>query len=335
MTRRIFVTGAGGFIGRATADLLRALGHEVIAVVRDPATAPTSLSGTGVWLVAGDLTSAAEIREAMAGSDGVIHLAGSYRVGISARQRPAMHEANVAVTERVLDAAIAEGVERIVAVSTVNVLGNTHGAVPDETHRRDLAEGFVSYYDETKYRAHVAAEARIAAGAPIIIAMPGTVYGRGDHSGIGAQLKAAYDGTARYVALGSLGITPVHVDDVAAGIVGALDRGRIGESYVIAGEPMRLSEAMGISADAAGVSPPRRTISTRALRLAARLGPGLGAVLGLDPNLAEIVRAADGVTYWASHAKAAAELGFAPRALEIGARDAFGQPGRSPRPRRA
>lgn len=335
MTRQIFVTGAGGFIGGATTDLLRALGHEVVAVVRDLATARPNLSAIGVRLVAGDLSSAAEIRDAMAGSDGVIHLAGSYRVGISAKERPAMYEANVAVTERVLDAAIADGIERIVAVSTVNVLGNTHGAVPDETYRRDLAEGFVSYYDETKYRAHVAAEARIAIGAPVIIAMPGTVYGRGDQSGIGVQLKAAFDGTARYTALGTLGITPIHVDDVAAGIVAALDRGRIGESYVVAGQPMRLSEAIEISARAAGRHPPRYNISNRALRLAARLGPGSGALLGLDPNLAEIVRASDGVTYWASHAKAAAELGFAPRALEIGAHDAYGLPGPPGRPRRA
>src|SRR4029077_704577 len=105
----------------------------------------------------------------------VIHYAGSYRVGISASERPAMYEANVALTERVLDAAIALGIPRIVYVSTVNAFGNTKGRVPDETFRRDLADGFASYYDETKYQAHVAAEARIAAGAPIVIVMPGTV----------------------------------------------------------------------------------------------------------------------------------------------------------------
>ena len=107
-----------------------------------------------------------------------------------------MYEANVGATQRVLDAAIAAGVPRIVYISTVNVFGNTHGRIVDETYRRDLAEGFLSYYDETKYLAHVAAEARIEAGAPIVIVQPGTVYGAGDHSGIGAQLKAAYDGTA-------------------------------------------------------------------------------------------------------------------------------------------
>ena len=55
-----------------------------------------------------------------------------------------MWDANVGTTERVLDAAIAEHVRRIVYVSTVNVFGNTHGAVVDETYRRDLAAGFLS-----------------------------------------------------------------------------------------------------------------------------------------------------------------------------------------------
>ena len=102
----------------------------------------------------------------MTGAAGVIHIAGSYLVGIPASERPAMYEANVGATQRVLDAAIAAGVPRIVYISTVNVFGNTHGRIVDETYHRDLAEGFVSYYDETKYLAHVAAEARIEAGAP-------------------------------------------------------------------------------------------------------------------------------------------------------------------------
>ena len=109
----------------------------------------------------------------MHGADGLIHAAGSYRVGIPAAERPAMWDANVGTTKRVLDAAMRPASPRIVYVSTVNVFGNTHGRIVDETYRRDLAEGFLSWYDETKYRAHEAAEQRIAAGAPIVIVLPG------------------------------------------------------------------------------------------------------------------------------------------------------------------
>src|SRR5205814_9464340 len=139
-------------------------------------------------------------------------------------QRPRMLDINVGATERVLDAAIAAGVPRIVYVSTVNVFGNTHGQMPDESYRRDLREGFISYYDETKFRAHEAAEKRIAAGASIVIVMPTHVYGPHDHTLVSEQVGMAYRGTLRFTALKNLGTAWVHVYDVADGIVAALDR---------------------------------------------------------------------------------------------------------------
>jgi nucleoside-diphosphate-sugar epimerase len=305
--------------------ILRARDDDVIAIVRDPeAAAAISLRRMGARPVEGDLRSETELRRLMTGADGVIHVAGAYLVGILASERPAMFEANVAATESVLDAAIAVGVPRIVYVSTVNVFGNTHGTVPDETYHRDLREGFLSYYDETKYLAHVAATSRIEAGAPIVIVQPGIVYGAGDHSSVGAQLKAAYDGTAGFVAFASSGIAPTYVDDIAGGIVAALDRGRLGEAYILTANNTRLGEAMRVAARVAGRKPPRLTIPNAVLRLGSRLAPNGGRAFGLPPNLREIVSTSDGVTYWGSNAKAVAELGFAPRSLEVGLRDAFG-----------
>ncbi len=320
----VVVTGATGFIGSRVARILRTRGDDVFAIVRDPQTSGTDdLRELGARVVPGELTSEPELRAVMTGAASVIHVAGSYEVGIPASERPAMYEANVGATQRVLDAAIAAGVPRIVYISTVNVFGNTHGRIADETYQRDLTEGFVSYYDETKYLAHVAAEARIEAGAPVVILQPGTVYGAGDHSGIGAQLKAAYDGTAGFIAFSSTGISPTHVDDIASGIVGALDRGRLGEAYILTATNTRLGEAMRIASRLAGRKPPRLTIPNAVLRLGSRLAPNGGAMLGVASNLREIVSASDGVTYWGSNAKAVAELGFVPRSLEVGLRDAF------------
>jgi len=322
MTSRVFVTGGAGFIGRAVVRQLRERGDDVTAVVRDPERA-TALMELGVRLVAGDLSSPASTREAMAGCDGAVHLAGSYRVGITPSERPAMYEVNVAVTARVLDAAIETGIPRIVHTSTANVLGDTNGQVVNETYRRDPAEGYLSYYDETKVLAHRIAEARIADGAPVMIAMPGTTYGSGDHSAIGAQLKAAFDGRAVAIVLGDMGISAVHVDDLAVGILAVLDRGRIGESYLLTGECLTLADAMAVAARAAGRRPPRFHVSTALLRLAEPLA-GVATRLGLlRYDLAEALRAADDVTYWASHGKATAELGYAPRPLSQGAVDAF------------
>jgi nucleoside-diphosphate-sugar epimerase len=321
--KRIVVTGGAGFIGRAVVRQLVGRGDQVVVLVRDPVAAREHVP-PAAELVRCDLATIGAIEPSLVEADGVIHLAGSYRIGIPVSERPAMLDANVGATERVLDAAIAAGVARVIVVSTVNVFGNTRGQVVDETYRRDPAGGFVSYYDETKWLAHVAAEQRIAAGAPIVIVQPGTTYGPGDHTPLGQQLQSAYAGTAPYVALGDAGISPAHVQDVADGVVAALDAGRVGESYILAGQNMRLREAMAISARAGGHRPPRLVIPAWVLRVGTKLGPNLGGLFGLSPNLREILQASDGVTYWATSAKAAAELGYRPRDPASGFADAYG-----------
>lgn len=320
---RIVVTGAAGFIGGVVVRQLVARGEQVVALVRDPAR-PGSLDPPSVEVVQSDLSEVETLTRQVDGTDALIHAAGSYRVGIPAAERAAMTDANVGATRRVLDAAIAAGVPRIVHVSTINAFGNTRGMVVDETFRRDPRNGFVSHYDETKWLAQEEAEARIAAGAPIVIAMPGATYGPGDHSGIGQQLGQASSGTLPFIALGALGISPVHVDDLAAGILATLDRGALGRAYALGGPNVRLIDALRIAARAGGRRLPRLTIPTVVLRVGTAIAPNLGAALGVRPNLREILRAADGVTYWASSARAASELGYHTRGLEPGIAEVFG-----------
>jgi nucleoside-diphosphate-sugar epimerase len=325
LSQRIVVTGGAGFIGRALVRQLAARGDEIVALVRDPDRA-SFLAGPHVRLERRDLTDVAGLVAAMAGADAVVHAAGVYRVGIPAADRPTMLDANLGTTERVMDAAIRAGVARMVYVSSVVIFGNTRGRIVDETYRRDPADGFVSYYDQTKWLAHLAVEERIANGAPIVIVQPGVVFGPGDHTGIGRNLEQSYQGTAPFIGLGGLGVSLVHVDDLAAGIVVALDRGQPGRAYVLAGHNVRFAEAMATAAAAGGRRPPRLRVPDLILRVGARLAPSQGALFGLDPNLREIVESSIGVTYWASSARASAELGYAPRDLAAGFADAYGGP---------
>lgn len=314
---RVVVTGGAGFVGGAVVRVLRARGDHVVALVRDAGkTGP--LGTLGCEIVASDLSDRAALVPLLAGADAVIHGAGSYRVGISPSERPAMWDANVGTTERVLAAAIEAGVPRIVYISTVNVFGNTHGRIVDESYRRDLSEGFLSSYDETKYRAHEVALERIAGGAPVVIVMPSQVYGPRDHSGIGEQLRLANEGKLAYRALDDLGIGLVHVDDLASGIVAALDRGHLGESYVLSGPTVTLADAMALAAGLAGRPLPWIRVPTVVLRTLSPFGRLIG-----QANLREVISAADGVTYWASSAKAESVLGFRTRSIEDGLRDTF------------
>jgi nucleoside-diphosphate-sugar epimerase len=315
------VTGGAGFIGQAVVRDLRARGDSVTSLVRDASRA-SALRELGCTVVEVDLATAAvdALAKVLGGADAIFHLAGSYRVGIAESEHAPMFAANVVTTRSILDAAVAAGVPRTVYVSSVNVFGDTRGAVVDETYRRPQPPSFLSYYDETKYLAHLAAEERIAAGASILIAMPGMVYGPGDHSQVGPVIRQAMAGTLAAVNAADLGGTLVHIDDVAAGILLVHDRGQIGESYVLGGEVATLGEVVRRAAAVAGREPPRMTTPSWLLRAAIPFSAILGPALGGEPNLGEIIRSSVGVTYWASSEKAKRELGYAPRDLDAGLR---------------
>ena len=313
---RAFVTGGTGFIGGHLVRQLLGRGDDVVALARS-AEKGSELEKAGAALAIGDLTARRGLRDAMAGCAAVYHAAGVYRVGIPVADRPEMYEANVVGTERVLDAAADAGVERIVYVSTVNVFGNTGGKVVDETYRRP-GDDFLSYYDETKFLAHQAAVERVARGAPVVIAQPGGVYGPNDHSEIGRLIDQMVAGTLRFMSFPHLGFNFVHVEDVAAGIILAGDRGRLGQSYVLGGAITTLGAVMTRVGAIVGRKPPRLTLPAAIARMAIPIGPLVGRILHQPPNLRELIRAADGVTYWATDAKARRELGYSPRELDTG-----------------
>ncbi|HEX5579423.1 MAG TPA: NAD-dependent epimerase/dehydratase family protein [Candidatus Limnocylindria bacterium] len=316
---KAFVTGGAGFVGGAVVRQLLARGDQVVAAVRDPAH-PGSLGMSGAALVPLDLAAAdpAPLAAAMAGSDAVFHLAGSYRVGIRAGERPAMWDANVTATGRVLDAAAGTGVPRIVYTSTANVLGNTFGQLRDETFRRAQPPVFLSWYDETKYRAHLLVEERAAGGAPVVIAMPGMIYGPGDHSQAGSQIQQALEGRLPVLAAPDLGGNLAHVDDIAAGILLVHERGTTGSAYLLGGEVATMRQVIDRAAAVGGHPPPRFEVPPWLFRGVGALGAVSAFLRG--PDYGELVRASLGVTYWFSDARARTELGYAPRPLDDGLR---------------
>ena len=319
---RVFVTGGTGFIGERLARRLRDRGDEVRALVRSPARAE-ALSSLGCELVSGTLGDVAAIRDGMAGCDAAIHCAAVYEVGIPKGERRAMYEANVIGTENVLRAALEEEVGRIVYVSTVAAFGNTHGEVVDESYRHPGLE-FTSYYEQTKYQAHQVARRLIAEdGLPCVIVQPGGVYGPGDHSALGKQMHDFLRGRMPALAFPDLGLNLVHVDDAAGGIVLALDTGTPGESYVLGGEITTVRGLIETLARVSGRRAPKRTLPTSLIKAMAPAGAIVGKLMGLGPNLRELISSGDGVTFWANHDRAIAELGYSPRGLEQGLRDTF------------
>ncbi len=318
---KVFLTGGTGFIGGEVARRLRDRGDDVVALVRQPARA-TALSAIGCTLVQGDVTTVEAVRRGLDGADAAIHGAAIYEVGILPKRRPAMYEANVTGTRTVLSAALDAGTPKVVYVSTVAAFGDTKGVVVDETYEHPGR--YTSYYDETKHLAHQEAKRQIAAGLPLVVVQPGAVYGPDDHSVIGDVVRKLVKGRLPFVPFPAFGVNAVHRDDVAAGILLALDQGRPGESYVLGGEITTLGDIVKTAARVSGRKAPRLAMPTALVKAAAPFGRVVGPLMGYPPNMRELISTSDGVTFWATDAKARAELGYAPRSLEEGLRDMLG-----------
>ncbi len=328
---RVFVTGGTGFIGGEIVRQLRERGDEVVCLVRNPAKAE-KLTGLGCQLVSGDLGDEAAIRNGVASCDAVVHAAAMYEVGIPTSQRPAMWEANVAGTKRVMGAALEAKVAKIVYVSTVGAFGNTSRRVVDESYEHPGKE-FTSYYEETKLEAHRVVKRMIAEqDLPAIIVQPGGVYGPGDTSQVADLLEQFFAGKLPLLPFPELGICLTHVEDIAGGILLALDKGKLGETYVLSGPVVTMRDAVETVAALSGRKAPKRALPTPLLKAMVPIGPLVGKLMGQPPNLRELISSGDNVTFWASHEKASRELGYAPRGLEEGMRQTLAGDARFPSP---
>ena len=314
---RVFVTGATGFLGREIARLLRERGDEVRALVRDPSRAE-GLRRLGCEVVEGDLSDEAALVQHCRGVQAVVHAAALAEIGVSPARREAMVDANVTGTERVLGAALSAGVGKAVHVSSVAVFGDTGGRIADEAWQRDPAAGWTSAFEQTQAQAHRRAWEIASRGLPLVAVHPGGVYGPDDPSALGDVLARFLGGRLPALAFPDLGVCPVHRDDVAVGVLLALDKGVPGESYVLAGDPVRLADLLEVLADVSGRRAPRLTVPTVLLRALTPAAPLVSRALGLPPNLRELISSSDGVTFWASSDKAMDELGWTHRSLREG-----------------
>lgn len=308
---RYAMTGATGFLGGELARQLLASGHDVVALVRDPGRA-TDLLDRGVELVLGDLDDSAALDRLLAGADGFFHVAGWFKHG--RREHETLRRVNVTGTRNALEAAMRAGV-RTVYTSTTAINSDTRGAVHDETyvHRGP----WVTEYDRTKAEAHRIAEEYAARGLPLVIVMPGAIYGPGDTGSTLGQLTRQLIRGRPVLGPRDGAISWAHVEDVAHGHVLAMERGRVGESYVLAGERASYAEALGLVAREAGRRGPILLPNRLVRAVATAVEPVERLVPVPQPLTAEAARAGMG-TYFGDSTKARTELGWTSRPLREG-----------------
>lgn len=316
---KYFITGATGFVGEEVTRQLVEAGHEVIALARTPAKA-RDLAELGVAIHQGDITDKESMREPMRGVDGVFHIAAWYEIGV--KNKELAERINVDGTRNVLELMQELQIPKGVYTSTVGVFSDTQGQMVDESHSyRPDGEVWLSEYERTKWLAHYeVAQPMIEAGLPLVIVQPGLVYGPGDTSMV-------RDVLVQYLQ-GKLPMAPkytaycwAHVEDVARGHILAVEKGTPGESYILAGPPATLIEALEIAEEISGVPAPRLHPSPGLIRGLAKVMDLVGALVPLPAEYTGESLRSIAVTYLASNQKAKQGLGYDPRPLEEGLRE--------------
>jgi nucleoside-diphosphate-sugar epimerase len=251
----------------------------------------------------------------MQGVDGVFHIAGWYKVGT--RDKSDGERVNVQGTRNVLELMKELGVPKGVYTSTLAVNSNTHGKLVDETYR--YTGPHLSEYDRTKWVAHYqVAEPMIADGLPLVIVMPGLIYGPGDTSNLRPVFVNYLRRRQPFLPKGTA-YSWTYVDDIARGHILAMEKGKAGETYNIPGPTHTMIAAMRLAQKITGVPAPRLYISPALGKAMAALMSAIEKVVPLPTEYSgEYLRVAAGVTYIGSNAKARRELDYNPRSLEEG-----------------
>ncbi len=307
---KYFVTGATGFVGNVLAKQLRAAGHDVNASVRSPEKA-SELQTLGMKLFKGDVTDKESMRAAMQGVDGVYHVAGWYKVGV--KDKSGGEEVNIRGTRNVLELMQELKIPKGVYTSTLAVNSDTKGKLVDEAYH--FTGQHLSEYDRTKAAAHNVANEFIAKGLPLVIVMPGLIYGPGDTSSLRTSIINFLHGKLPMLPTQTT-LCWAHVDDIARGHTLAMERGKIGESYIIAGEPYKLADAFKLASQITDKRAPI-TVPYQMMKVLSVLVTPFDSLLP-ESYTSEGLRSIGGITYIGDNAKAKRELGYNPRPLRDG-----------------
>ena len=240
---RVFLTGGSGFIGQALLRRLLDRGDHVHLLLREgrPLLGVSPIHHANMTIFRGGLHDQVLLCQGMRGCDLVFHLAA--HVGLTSGESALFEETNVDGTRNVIDAALAEGVKKVVYTSTVMTIGPTEGFIANEETSRQ--SDYLSDYERTKAMAEAEVKSAAQRGLPVVIVSPAFVYGPGRRSRSSLN-RFLHEGMSRGYALipggGGQKINMVYVDDVVEGHLLAASHATIGEKYILGGENVTIHD---------------------------------------------------------------------------------------------
>lgn len=320
MAEYTLVTGATGFVGSAVARALLERGHRLKLMVRAGAD-HSNLAGLNAELVTGDLTSPETFANALRDCRYLFHVAADYRLWVP--DPTVMMNANVEGTRRLMLAALDAGVEKIVYCSSVAALGLTKDGTPATETTPITEHDVIGIYKLSKYRAEQEVLRLVRERElPAVIVNPSTPVGPRDIKPTPTGQMIVDVASGRMPAYVDTGLNIVHVDDVAEGHVLALERGLIGEKYILGGENYMLGDFFALIGEIACVEPPKIKLRQSWLWPVAVVSEWLARGFGIAPRVTRETLAMSKKKMFFSSLKAQEHLGYAPRPAREAVADA-------------
>jgi dihydroflavonol-4-reductase len=301
---RIFVTGGAGFIGSRVVRTLCEQGHDVRCLIR-PTTDTRRIDALPVERHFGDLRDPAAVEDGMRGMEGCIHLA-----SVSSWDQirsDALESTVIDGTRHVLRAARDGGVRTVYISSCTAVNGSVQPKPFDESARFEL-HGSGLRYAIAKHEAENLVMAEFSKGLPVVIVNPVETYGPDDFGMITAgNIRDILRDWPAFAFSG--GTAVAHVDDIAQGIVAALERGRPGERYILGGENLTIEALVRLVLDIDGQNKPVVRVPAAWLKWTVRLLDQFGLPRPLAPDVLDYAT----LHWFVNYEKASRELGYSPR----------------------
>jgi dihydroflavonol-4-reductase len=239
---KTLVTGANGFVGSAVARLLLDKGYDVRVLVRSDSDR-RNFKGLDIEIIEGDLRDSQSLKQAVTGCNKLFHIAADYRLWIPDPEN--MYKTNVDGTRNLIMAAADVGVEKIVYTSSVATLGiNKDGTASNETTPVSI-DNMIGHYKRSKFLAEETIHELIKEkSCPVTIVNPSTPVGPRDIKPTPTGRIILDTIRKRMPAYVDTGLNIVHVDDVANGHLLAMDKGEVGERYILGGDNMTLASIL-------------------------------------------------------------------------------------------
>jgi dihydroflavonol-4-reductase len=279
---KALVTGATGFVGGAVVRALVNSGVDVRVLARAGADLQNIHSLT-VERVEGDLRDLASLRKSLHGCRQLYHVAAHY--ALWAKDPAIFYDVNVTGTKNLLEAARDVGTERIVYCSTIGAIGLPPGGGLGTEKTPVSLEQMAGHYKRSKYLAEQEVLKLAKAGLPVVIVNPSAPVGTGDVKPTPTGQVIVDYMKGRIPAYIETGMNIVDVDDVAAGHLLAMQKGRIGERYILGNKNLMLREVFEILSRLTGIKAPSIKLPRLAILPLGYLNQWISNLTGHPPRI--------------------------------------------------